>query len=162
MVLRHCALVAVLVALFFPLRAAAATYGLKGVSVVGVLVERVSAEAQRAGLTEDQLLQDVQLKLRQNGLKVVDNDQAGGMKLYLNVSCYFLEQRRQFVYSILLGFNQPVVPERQPGTVVLALTWFNGAMGIIPEAELRTGIREKTADLVDSFVNAYLAENPKK
>src|SRR5665647_811217 len=59
LVLRYCALVAVLVSLLFPLRAAAPDSGLKGLSALGVVVGNPGAEARRAGLTEVQLRQDV-------------------------------------------------------------------------------------------------------
>jgi hypothetical protein len=161
-VLRSCALLAFLVSSILPLKAIAADSGLKGLSVVGVLLENLGVEVERAGLTKDQLTQDVQLKLRQNGIKVVDRNQSLGIYLELRANCVFLEQTRSFVYSVSLFLRQPVILERQPETVVdKAATWGGAVTGISPEAKLGANIRETTAELVDDFLKAYLAENPK-
>jgi hypothetical protein len=163
LVLRYCALVTVLVSLLFPLRAAAPDSGLKGLSELGVVVGNPGAEARRAGLTEVQLRQDVELKLKQNGLRVVDGNQSLGIYLELRANCVYLEQTRSFVYSVSLFFRQPVILKRQPETAVSkAATWGGAVTGIAPEAKLGANVRETTAELVDDFLKAYLVENPKK
>jgi hypothetical protein len=62
----------------------------------------------RRGLRADQLLQDVQLKPRQNGFRVVEMVQAEWKCLSLNLTCIYVEQSRHFAYSIVLAFVQPV------------------------------------------------------
>ena len=81
-----------------------------GLSVVGVLLENLGAEVERAGLAKDQLMQDVRVKLRQNGIKMVDLNKSLGIYLELRANCMFVEQIRSFVYSVSLFLRQPVIP----------------------------------------------------
>lgn len=163
LVRRYCALAAVLVSLLLPLRAAAPDSGLKGLSELGVVVGDLGADAKRTGLTEVQLRQDVELKLKQSGLRVVDPNQSLGIYLELHANCVYLEQTRSFVYSVSLFFRQPVILKRQPETFVnKAATWGGAMAGITPEAKLEANVRETTAELVDDFLKAYQEENPKK
>ncbi len=162
MILRCGASVAAFFALLCPLKAATSDPGLKGISEVGVRVSSLGVDEKRAGLTEAQLLEDVQAKLKQSGLRVVDMDKAAGIYLDLHPKCAHIGQSRSFVYSVLLFFRQPVLTAREPRTLLLdAITWSDGEGGISPEEKLTTHVREATAGLVDSFLRAYLAENPK-
>lgn len=158
MLLRSLALGALLVQLHPALFPAEPSNGLRGISVVDVAVERLSSDAERFGLTADELKQDIQLKLRQNGIKVSD---VVAPFFYLVAHCVYIPELERFAYTVNAQFVQEVLLPRQPGLRLMGTTWHDGSTGHISQLGLRSSIRKATSDVVDRFLNAYLAENPK-
>jgi hypothetical protein len=56
---------------------------LKGLTTLDVVIEELTPEAERDGVTKSQLQTDVELRLREAGLRVVSD---GAASLYVNVS----------------------------------------------------------------------------
>ena len=137
--------------------------GLKGIYVE---MESIDSEVERDGLSASAIQTDVELKLRQAGVTVLTHDQwlrtTGKPWLYLNVNVHKEPSWGGYVYGIKLHLIQEVTLTRAPRTIIDAATWEAvGSVGIAGQARL-SHIRDAAKDMVDQFINAYLAANPKK
>ncbi len=139
---------------------------LKGLQGVHVLVEKMHPEAARAGLAKATLQTDVEVKLRQAGIRVLSKTETlaapGNPFLYLQVGTLVGGAASEFyVYSIRLSLTQLVVLDRN-AAVITAPTWSAAQrIGTIGSARLSTIVREHVRDQVDQFINAWLSVNPK-
>lgn len=144
---------------------------LKGLTGVNVLVEKLHADVEREGLAQSTLRTDVELKLRQAGIRVLTEKEMlatptrGAPYLYLTVGATKGTGTLAGVYSlyIRLELRQSVILERNPSiTSVGVTTWDSTAhLGIVPVHSL-SAVRGIVRDAVDEFINAYLAANPKQ
>src|SRR6266852_6389526 len=130
---------------------------LKGITRMQVVIEDVSRDAKRAGLTKAQLQSDVELWLRQKGLTV---DGRAAEQLYVDVDTAKNDSTGGYAYSVDVGFRQPATLQRT-GKAVLAETWSDGTVGSITAAKLASTVRDKLRDLLDGFIKEYVAANPK-
>jgi hypothetical protein len=84
-------------------------HGLQGVHVV---VENIDQNAERDGLTEHQVQTDVELRLRQSGIRVLSEEERlatpGRPYLYINVNTFKNNDMEFYVYSITVELNQNV------------------------------------------------------
>jgi hypothetical protein len=65
-----------------------------------------------------------------------------------------------YAVSLIIELDQPaMVPRNQK--IIIATTWRSGMTVIVGEKNLSTGVRSNVADIVDKFINDYLAVNPK-
>ena len=141
---------------------------LKDLPGVTVLVERFEGHAKDAGFDRQTFQTDVELKLRIAEIKVTEDDWPW---LYLNVNTLHRERNRSGAYNISLRLIQGVVLRSQlrsdlgksfedalatPDT--FATTWSTELVGFGTVAQVRDCVR----DLVDMFVNDWLAVNPLK
>jgi hypothetical protein len=130
---------------------------LKGVSRVRVVVDDISRDAERAGLTKAVLQSDVELWLRQKNIVI---DGAAPEQLYVEVDTAN-NSSGGYAYSVDVGFRQPATLQRT-GKAVLAETWSDGTVGSIISAKLASAVRGKLQDLLDGFIKEYLGVNPKR
>ena len=136
---------------------------LRGLKGVEVLIELVSKDIENDGLTRMQLQTDVELRLRKAGVRVLTEEESrqatGRPMLHVQISSYKIA-------SIGYAFNCSVSLEelaklvRNPQIINLLPTWNKSSTGFTPINNLRF-IREGLSDLVDQFINNYLAANPK-
>jgi hypothetical protein len=86
---------------------------LKGLRTIKVLVEDISPEAERQGLSQSSIRTDVEIKLRQAGIVVQSKADAW---IYVNVNVLAPGQRDYglYAYSIRLHLNQEVALIRNP------------------------------------------------
>lgn len=135
---------------------------LRGLSGVGVVIEDLSSNATRAGLTTAQLQTDVELRLRKAGVRVLTaserKETPGGPFLAVIVTAR--EKLGLYGYSVEVHFLQRVYLERN-FTDALAITWAVDSTGTVGADRFRQGIRESVGDHIDKFLNAYLAVNPR-
>jgi hypothetical protein len=136
---------------------------LKGIAAIVVLVESLKPDAERDGLSRDQLQTDVELRLRKAGIKAVSfgGVESSEMLLYLNVNSSKSREVEIYGYSIDLEFLQQVLLARDPRVRTRTATWSTSQTGIVGSRNLSRGVRDSVADLVDRFINAYLEQNPK-
>ncbi|MBN1391992.1 MAG: hypothetical protein JW947_04220 [Sedimentisphaerales bacterium] len=140
--------------------------GLRGVLV---LVEDLNPEVEKYGLTKQQLQIDVELRLRQNGIRVLSQKErlstSEAPYLYVNVNTMTdrTDSPRLVSFSILLELKQNVflVKDTSPLKLCTASTWQSFLMGRVDLGKI-TFIRDSVKDIVDKFINDYLAANPKE
>ena len=138
---------------------------LRGLKGVGVLVEKLPSEVEQGGLNRDQLQMEVESKLRTAGIKVLTKEEAfnapGEPFLYINININIAKTESDiYPYSIDLLFVQKVSLLRDPKLTSYAVTWSTGGVGSIGKSIL-SQLRENVEAMVDVFMRAYLAENPK-
>jgi hypothetical protein len=145
--------------------AAESRESLRGLTGVYVLVESLSEEAERDGLSRNQLQTEVELRLKQAGINVQSEEEAinspGTPYLYVSVSEYKGRDIPVYAFCVDLQLNQGVQLERNLATRLRVSTWaVPGHVGMVGVGKLRT-VRKTVADQVDKFISNYLAVNPK-
>ncbi len=137
---------------------------LRDIKCFSVSVERLDDDEIRDGISKSQLQTDIELRLRKEGITVVDHDDTTYFYApYLYLNCRLIKTENcGYVYNILLQLKQWV--ELSYGTqrsFCCATTWGIGKIAIVSTEEMPRHIRDNVADAVDEFINDYLAENPK-
>ena len=138
--------------------------GLRGVCVS---VTPIDEDAQRMGLTQIQVQTDVELKLRQAGIPVLTEGEAGSTPgvPYLYVELITLQPRairNVYAYNVEIELVQTIHLARN-SEFGLGTTWSaTGVIGTVGENNLASSVRETVRDQTDQFINAYLAANPKR
>jgi hypothetical protein len=141
---------------------------LAGLTGLYVSVELKTDDAQQNGLTEAQLRTDVELKLREAGIKVVAFEEISGTPgapyLYVGVSALPLKSiPGVYAVSVNADLIQVIRLVRNPSTLALGRTWnATGVYGTLGASIVREEVRKRVRDLADQFINAYLAANPKR
>lgn len=134
---------------------------LKGLKKLCVLIPDLNAESQNAGLSQDQLKTDVELRLRRAHVRVADSPPADAC---LQVDLLVLKLSKDVVgwaFCLHVGVHQWVTLNRNKSISFAAETWSSQAgVGVCPVDGLASAVREKIGDQVDAFINDYLAENP--
>ncbi|MHC4426742.1 MAG: hypothetical protein ACYSYV_11700 [Planctomycetota bacterium] len=135
---------------------------LKGLKYIRVFIQSLRPEVEKYGLTEQQLQTDVELRLRQNGIEVVSKELAPMAEaiLFLKVGTVTAEEIQLTGYCIEVQLKELVPLPRNPTKFIFATTWEHGYIGITPVEKI-SGVRGKVKDLVDIFINDYLAANPR-
>ena len=137
---------------------------LQGIRGLAVVIEPLSSEIARAGLTFTDIRTDVELKLRLAGIKVLTIEESvnepGSPWLYVNAN---VGLSNNFVfYSIFVELKQSARLTRDASIMSHnATTWHTATTGFGGNSRVRE-IRNVIKDLVDEFINAYLSVNPKK
>jgi len=135
---------------------------LRGLKGVHVLVLDTGQAIKCVGLTQDQIQTDVQLRLRKSGIKVMNKEEVlitpGNPNLCVTLFAYSIG-KETYAYSINVMLYEQVTLAR--GFKSLATIWFNGWVGGV-FASNGNYIRGTVGDLLDKFINDYLAANPKK
>jgi hypothetical protein len=137
-----------------------ALVGLKGVYV---WVSGIKPEVERLGLTKDQIRIDVELKLRKAGVRVLTKEERfetpGAPSLEVDFANALSPDNPIVACSILVSLQEQVTLDRDFRTY--GAIWQVGFVRPILKKNIRE-IRGDVGDLVDEFVNDYLAANPKK
>jgi hypothetical protein len=100
---------------------------LKGITTIKVIIERLDNDAP---LTREQLRTDVELKLRNAGIKVVDESQ---VVPYLYVRVAILPASGSFFYNVDVEMNQWAHIEVSDVSSTVT-TWATGGYGIATSA----------------------------
>ncbi len=130
---------------------------LTDLSGVAVLVESLTSEMTREGLSKQVIESDVTSKLQEAGIQVLSEENglwvAGTPYLYVNVNAF---KSNEYVYYINLEFHQDAVLKRNPEIKVDAVTWSKRYIGASPHLN---DIRSHTKDMIGIFINAFLLAN---
>lgn len=133
---------------------------LKGLPGVYVLVNGISDEAEKDGLSELMIRKDVELKLRIVGIKVYSKDEYDkypDAALNIQISTYC--SLNTYAYHIRADVYETVQLNRDPSIRIVAPTWRSPiTIGMINKENL-SELRDSILDLVDFFVNEFLALN---
>jgi len=135
---------------------------LRGVEGMYVIVEELEPEVERAGLTRHQLQTEVELRLRQVGIRVLTKEERletpGAPWLYVNVNVV-LRSDGLTAFSTRVELNQ-VALLKTDGSLVIVPTWSVAYTGSVGSLRL-SAIRNNVKDQVDHFINAYLSVHPR-
>jgi hypothetical protein len=138
---------------------------LRGLSGVGVLVEQLPPEVEAGGLTRSQLRKEVESRLRDAGIKVLTREECqktpGEPYLYVNINVNIAKTESDvYPYSIDVVLIQKVSLLRDRKLTTYAVTWSAGGVGSITK-EILGQLAGSVGGITDTFIKAYLAENPK-
>ena len=137
---------------------------LSGLQGVYVLVEHISPEAEKYGFNRKQLTTDVELRLRQYGIKVLSQKESykvsGSPYLYINVNPIIDEKIGIAAVSYSVNLHEEVLLRRNPSIITTSTTW-NESGTLILGLKRLDEVRDSVRNLVDEFINDYLAANPK-
>ncbi len=138
---------------------------LKGLKYITVIIMSLEPEVEKNGLTKQQLQTDVELRFRQNGITVFSEespqakpDLASGI-FYLKVETNIREGIPITGVCVEVELHELVFLRRDPTKMCLATTWSSDLIGTVGVTDIKS-IREDVKDLVDKFINDYLAVNP--
>ena len=140
----------------------AARDSLRGLLGVAVLIVEPAPEVERAGLTRKQLQTDVELRLRQAGIRVLTPverlNMMGQPFVYVRVQV-LMDPSECAPSHAEVALYQKAYLETGEMTKV-ASTWEVSALGMVERANF-SPLRDKVSELVDQFINAYLSVNPR-
>jgi hypothetical protein len=140
---------------------------LRGLQGVWVIVDNLGLDVEQAGLTQNQIQTDVELRLRKAGIRILTRQETlsipGRPWLYVGVETH--ESRgRPGLYPFVLSLElwQLVYLARDPNVATQAPTWSHKSiLGMTGASHLRE-VRDRVVVMVDVFINAYLAVNPEQ
>lgn len=139
---------------------------LAGLPGIHVFVEEVNPDAQRDGVTTAGIQTQVELLLRQAGIRVLANDEyettRGRPMLRLNLTVA-RNQLSIYAFNLEIAVLQTVALARDPSIFTASPTWMvPNVVRLAAASALRNDARESVQDQVEAFINAYLAANPKR
>ena len=138
---------------------------LRGLREVSVLVEYLPDDVEREGLSREQLTRDIEMRLRQAGLRVLALSEIanspGAPYLYVAVYPITGPSVNFNAYAIGLTLKQLVQLSRNPTTEFFATTWEGPAPPSSLSAPSIFDIRTRISDAVGRFIMDYQAVNPK-
>jgi hypothetical protein len=138
-----------------------ALVGLRGVYVV---IGPLRQDIESLGLNSDQIKTDIELRLRKAGIRVLagkEMDEVPGKPyLYVNVDAVTKPGSSLCAYSIKvqLAKNVPI----ESGSKIPGVIWQTTGYAGTANTCNTTRIHNIVGDLIDHFINDYLAANPKK
>ncbi len=141
---------------------------LRGLEGVDVVVEDIRNDAERDGLTKDAVQTDVELRLRQAGIRVLTREERlntpGQPWLYVKVFTVTRSGGLCAYNSIDVEFWQSVRLDRDSSLFWGAdqKKWSTPRIVGTAEGGNLRDVRETLRDKVDQFINAYLSVNPKE
>ena len=142
---------------------------LQGLTGVFVLVETIDGDAKRDGLTTEDVITWVELRLRALGIKVLTMaeyfSEPGNPCLYVNVHALKVNPCRSdmYVMSVSVDLQETMKQTRPPyKSVSSAKVWESGMVSLFSASLLTSATKENVLKHVDKFANDYLAANPKK
>jgi hypothetical protein len=136
---------------------------LRGLQGVGIVIEHLNADAERDGLTKEQIRTAVEGRLRQAGIPVLAREAwtktPGLPYLYVRVEASKTPYNF-YAIAIQIELWQAVVLLRDPTITTLALTWKTpGMIGGVVSARIHE-VQKIVGEDVEAFIHDYLAMNP--
>jgi len=140
---------------------------LRGIKEIAVLVDPLSPEIQKAGITAEKIKEEIETRLGQAGIRVYTENEAEGPSskiparpyLYINNHSYTLQKDLTYGYALNIFFIQPVQLKRNPKISCLATTWYSGGVGIIRVHKLKNFNQSELAEHIEKFIDDFLAVN---
>ena len=136
---------------------------LRGLLGVAVVVEPLHPTTERDGLTQHQLLTEVEQQLKNAGIRVLTQEEwkktPGAPYLYVNVAA-LKKSYGLYAYAIEVCLNQLVMLMRDQQTQEFAETWETREVGTVGKKQLPT-VRNSVAAHVAIFIRDYFTVNPR-
>lgn len=135
---------------------------LKGINYIGVIVMVPNDEIKQFGLTEDNLTALIELKLRQNGIKIRAKNQNSPdcAVLIFDMAIINEEELGGIIYSSNLEFYQNVKLVRN-NKIVLGCTWNDSSLSFSPRSDFKDSAKSILDDHLNIFLNEFFKANPK-
>ena len=135
---------------------------LRGLRGVGVLVEPLDPDVERAGLTTLQLQTAVEGQLRKAGIPLFTTEERASVPGHPFVSIHVQVLLRS--YALVAYFTQVALHQRASldtdASLATVATWHVGVQGTIEKVHLDT-LDDSVREAVDHFINAYFGVHPK-
>jgi len=129
---------------------------LKGIPAVRVIVAPMRMDAERDGLRSDELLPEVERKLKAAGIQVLPS---ASEVLYVEVETKRAGDSPRYACSIGVDLMQIVRLDRDPKSTLFAPTWGLRRVEELPAHQLPS-VRRTVTEMVDGFISAYRQQNP--
>ncbi|MHC4586934.1 MAG: hypothetical protein ACYS3N_20580 [Planctomycetota bacterium] len=137
---------------------------LKGLQGVGVVVEGFGIEGEKYGLNNEGFKTDVELQLRQYGVKVLSDEErlriVGAPALCIDVIFQIHKRIPYAVVNISVELKENVLLERNPAIMTFAATWYAKGLATVALDNISEA-REAVKVIVDEFIIDYRAANSK-
>jgi len=139
---------------------------LRGIAGMKVTIEALNKDAEEAGVNIEQLKSDVELRLRKATVRVLDDD-ASALSPFLYVNVHVLKSSaltNLYAIAVEVHFERVGTFEAftGPSRQFMVTVWDRSMLGIVGRQYLASAVREDVEDVVDLFLNDYLAANPPK
>lgn len=158
-----CALMGWLVSL--PVTATAADSAIEratlaGLTTISVVVEGLPPIAEKNGLTTAALQADVQRRLRQAGISLIEDADA---YLYVHVTVADAGASLPLPYVVDVSLMQEVTLPRgiKTRTPLQCPTWGLNRLGLVGPTLVRGAVTDRVTEFVDQFIAAYRSVNPR-
>jgi Putative peptidoglycan binding domain len=137
---------------------------LRGLAGVYVMVIHLEPDVERAGLTKQQLQTDVELRLRQAGIRVLTQNERlgvpGAPMLEVLVTSILREDGLCAYRSDVSVYQRAYMLETDTSSATVSI-WSTGSVGTVGVHNLSASVRGQVRNHVDRFINAYLSVNPR-
>lgn len=141
---------------------------LAGLQGVYVLVEELQPNIQKYAknfdLDKSSLQKSAEARLRETGIRVLGREEwlktPGRPVLYININTHE-QEKYWFAYNIQVELQQVAAMEANPAIKSLVGTWSVNMAGMVNIGTINV-LQDRVKNLVDIFIKAYLAVNPKK
>jgi hypothetical protein len=138
---------------------------LHGLTSFHVAVEDFYADDIQAGLNQQDIKTAAELRCRMAGVLI--NSAPSEPYLYINIvplEVYYVGHRPSGIYAVAIRveLRQRAFLSRDPAISAYAGTWSRVSVITAPRERLVSYCHESLNNLVDEFLNAYLAQNPKR
>ncbi|MBI5250858.1 MAG: hypothetical protein HY912_15330 [Desulfomonile tiedjei] len=130
---------------------------LRDLAGVFVIVETVKSDAEADGLSVTELQKDVELKLSQAGIRVLDHDEwrstPGRPWLYVSVNT--IKFLASYFFSLDVQLKQEVSLSRSGSISTSSSTWELGSLGMTVISDLPNRVRQAVDAYVQRFIDDY-------
>jgi hypothetical protein len=134
---------------------------LRGIKVVKVVIEDLDPELERDGVSEDQLLTDAELLLRQSHITVVDEAAPSDGLVSVTVNAMKNREQTGYAYALTVRFLKSIEVERT-GKSALGVTWSgHERIATVGVNKFADSVRGSLRASINEFINALFAVNPK-
>lgn len=137
---------------------------LRGLPGVRLIVEKIDAEVERDGLTTDLVRTTAETHLRAAGIRLLSKDEVLMTQGRPTIQILVQTARSDslYAYCVEVSVRQEMVPiHRQTSMPVWVRSWVTeNVVGIKPHKHIHV-LKTTVEDLVDAFIRAYVAVNPK-
>jgi hypothetical protein len=142
---------------------------LRGSPAFKVLLEDIAPAGIEAGLDKQELTTAVELRCRMAGMPIRPSSDFSDFIGILYVWVLPIQEHYaggkptgDYAFAMSVEFVQLVSLQRDPSISSLGTTWSKVTIVTTPREGAARFCRETLVDLVDQFLNAYLAQNPKR
>lgn len=137
---------------------------LRGLKAMKVVVDSPGTDIERAGVDRDQLRTTIEQKLRDAGI-TIDNDAVEFLGLTISsarVPRRSLMSKGPVSLVVGIGLYQIVLLNRDKTIKTVTETWGDERVAPAASKAIEHTVSDAVDDLVNEFVNAYRAMNPKQ